>query len=196
MRVQVRQVGISPLLFWDGDAWVTRAAYVEADLHNNGSWTLPDVELTAAGSYRVLLTVDDNNGNTGTWRDYVINNFQVRSSDSAKPVAQVLTPAAGSILSPGTIDISGTATDSDSGVSSVRVQVRQAGISPLLFWDGDAWVTSWAFPEANLNGDDSWTLPDVELTASGSYRVLLTVVDNDGNTGTWRDYVINDFEVQ
>ena len=87
-------------------------------------------------------------------------------------------------------------TDSDSGVSSVRVQVRQVGISPLLFWDGDAWVTSWAFPEANLNGDDSWTLPDVELTASGSYRVLLTVVDNDGNTGTWRDYVINDFEVQ
>ena len=78
----------------------------------------------------------------------------------------------------------------------MRVQVRQVGISPLLFWDGDAWVTSWAFPEANLNGDDSWTLPDVELTASGSYRVLLTVVDNDGNTGTWRDYVINDFEVQ
>ena len=76
--VQVRQVGISPLQFWDGGAWATRPSFVEADLHGDGTWTLPDVDLTEAGRYRVLITASDSSGNIGAWQDYVINNFQVQ----------------------------------------------------------------------------------------------------------------------
>ena len=196
VRVQVRQVGISPLLFWDGDDWVTRSVFVTANLEPNGNWTLPDVELSEVGSYRILLWARDRNGNIASWSNHEVGDFLVRSNDNTPPSAQIAVPTMGSVLDSGGIDVKGTATDAGSGVDRVRVQVRQVGISPLLFWDGDDWVTRSVFLDANLEGDGSWTLPDVELSESGRYRILLWARDGNGNIAGWRDHEVGDFLVQ
>ena len=154
------------------------------------------MELSEAGSYRILLWARDRNGNIASWSKHEVGDFLVRSNDNTPPSAQIAVPTMGSVLDPGVIDVSGTAMDTESGVDRVRVQVRQVGISPLLFWDGEDWVTSSVFLDANLESDGSWTLPDVELSESGRYRILLWARDGNGNIAGWRDHEVGDFLVQ
>lgn len=102
-----------------------------------------------------------------------------------------------SCITPGTIDITGTAFDADSGVNRVRVRVLRIGTAPALFWNGNAWTKTSAFPDAIL--DDSatlWTLPNVDLNVSGNYRIRTIAYDNAGNVANANDNPKTDFSVE
>ena len=95
----------------------------------------------------------------------------------------VVTLTTGTSQPVGPIDLAGGATDDISGVDRVRVLVqnRQTG----EYWNGAAWVANWSWNLATLNGDDTWTLPSVDLNATGTYNVLLWIWDNDNNRADW-----------
>ena len=91
----------------------------------------------------------------------------------------VVTFATATTQLPGAVNLDGGVTDDISGVDRVRVFVRNQQTGE--YWNGTAWVSSWSWNLATLNGDDTWTLPSVDLSTVGSYQVLLWAWDNNNN---------------
>jgi len=143
----------------------------------------------------------DNAGNdafTGTGLSVwpVSTVFSVDIADSALPTAQATNPADNSTQTPGTLDITGTAFDADSGVNRVRVRVQRLDLSPKLYWNGTAWTPTSTYPDADLNDTDTtWTLPSVDLTNTGNYRIHYIVNDNAGNIARVADNPASNFSV-
>lgn len=79
-------------------------------------------------------------------------------------------------------DLVGVAADDESGIDWVKVQIlrerRPSG--PDAFWNGAAWQADPVFLRAIIVGD-TWTIPDVDLTAPDIYRIRIVVRDNAGN---------------
>ena len=105
--------------------------------------------------------------------------IEEESDDTIIPMAEVTLPANGSEVIAAVQDISGAATDADSGVSEVLVRVRRLGAS-AGFWSESGWVAESTWLEATLDGSD-WTLADVDLTEPTDYRVNVRAFDNAGN---------------
>jgi hypothetical protein len=105
-------------------------------------------------------------------------------ADSQAPAASVASPASGQVLSPGTVAITGSATD-NVGVAGVDVGIQNKGTGQWLHADG-TWgayqaqaaglgnpsspTTSWSF---------TWTPP-----ADGSYATSAVARDAAGNRGS------------
>ena len=189
VRVRVQQLGITPRLYWNGNVWSESSAYPDVNLSENATtWTLPNVDLTNPGNYRIQIYAYDNAGNVSTSADNPRTGFAVGVADSELPVAEATSPANASSMSPNTVDITGTAFDADSGISRVRVRVQQLGITPRLYWNGNAWTESSAYPDATVNENGTaWTLPGVDLTNPGNYRIHIYAYDNAGNIATSAD---------
>ena len=81
-------------------------------------------------------------------------------------------------------DLNGTVSDDNSGVDRARIYIRN--INTNEFWNGTAWVPTWSWNLATLNGDNTWTLPSVELTQPGQYLVLMWAWDNNQNQAGWQ----------
>ena len=97
----------------------------------------------------------------------------------------VVTFATSTSQAPGVIDLSGGVTDDISGVDRVRVYVRN--IQTGEYWNGSTFTSTWTWNVATLNGNDTWTLPNVDLTTPGTYQVLHWAWDNDDNLSSWQD---------
>jgi len=197
VRVRVQRLGTSPALYWDGTTWAASNRYNEANISSNGSsWTLPNVDYTISGSYRIQLRVIDNAGNVSTVNENPTNNFTVGELDNTPPSAQTTSPNEGSTLFPSTAEVTGTFSDDLSGVARVRVRLQRLDTSPQQFWNGSTWSNLVSYAEANVSPNDStWTLPDVDFTNPGSYRVRLRVIDNAGNSSGLNDNPRSDFSV-
>ena len=197
VRVRIRQIGVSPSLFWNGSVWTGSSTWVDATLNSNTtSWTLPNVDLTNSGNYRVQLLAYDNAGNIASASENPVTAFSVDIADNTDPIAETTSPADGSSLAPSTLDVSGSLFDADSGANRVRVRIRQIGVSPSLFWNGSVWTGSSTWVDATLNSNTtSWTLPNVDLTNSGNYRVQLLAYDNAGNIASASENPVTAFSV-
>ena len=189
VRVQIQRLDTSPRQYWNGSAWTNAAGFVDASVSANGStWSLANVDLTNPGSYRVRLRAEDNASNLFTGP---FTRFTVAAADSTNPSASVTTP--GSSISAANTDVTGSAFDADSGVDRVRVQIQKIDSIPRLYWNGSAWTTAAGFTEAVVSPNGAaWTLPNVDLTNPGSYRIRLRAHDNAGNvfTGTFSNFTV------
>ena len=140
VQARIQRIGVQPTLFWDGVAWIDTPVFLPATLSNNGtSWDLTDVDLTEPAAYRVHVRAYDNAGNFAAAGDNPRTDFTVISVDETIPSAEATLPADGSEVVAGVHDISGVATDADSGVSEVLVRVRRLGAS-AGFWSESGWV--------------------------------------------------------
>ena len=188
---QVRSVGESPNLFWNGSMFTESSAgsFLPVDFdESTGEWTLTDIDFEI-GTYVVRVNVLDNAGNVATSSEnpattFVVEEFVV--PDTADPFGVATAPADGSTIVEGVYDVSGTASDDDSGVSRVLAQVRSVGVSPNLFWNGSEFSESSAGSFLPVVFDEStgeWTLTDIDFEI-GTYVVRVNVLDNAGNVAT------------
>ena len=77
MRVQ--QIGISATRYWSETQWVSTSTFVDATLNSDGTeWTLPEVNLDAAGNYRVRVIAYDNAGNVSQASQNPGTDFSVK----------------------------------------------------------------------------------------------------------------------
>ena len=183
VRVRIQQLGTSPSRYWNGSTWSDTPTYNEAVLDNFGtSWTLPDVDLSNSGRYRVRLITHDFAGNISRAADIPKSDFLVGVPDTTKPTGMVTWPANGNTIPALPTNITGTATDTGSGVNRVRVRVQQLDVSPARFWDGINWGESSTYLDAELDASGAtWVLPGVDFTDNGRYRIRLVANDNSGN---------------
>ena len=185
---QVRTVGVSPTLFWNGSEFAPSTAGSFRGVSFNeatGEWRLPFVDLSAAGTYEVRVNVRDNAGNVATSAENPGVRFTI--TDDSDPVGVATSPGDGSVNDPGVYDVSGTAFDEGSGVRRVLVQVRTVGVSPTLFWSGSEFSSSATGSFRSVSFDQVtgvWTLPDIDFSAAGTYEVRVNVRDNAGNVAT------------
>ena len=77
VRVRVQQIRISPTRFWAENGWVPNSTFVDATLNGDGTWTVPGVDLDAAGVYRIRVIPTDNAGNTANVLDNPNTDFSV-----------------------------------------------------------------------------------------------------------------------
>ena len=197
VRVRIRQIGVSPSLYWNGSVWTDSATWRDATLNSNAtSWTLPNVDLTNPGNYRVQLLAYDNAGNIASASENPVSVFSVGIVDNTDPLAETTSAADGNSLAQSTLDVTGTLFDADSGANRVRVRIRQIGVSPSLYWNGSVWTDSATWRDATLNSNaTSWTLPNVDLTNPGNYRVQLLAYDNAGNIASASENPVTVFSV-
>ena len=202
IRIRIQQLGVSPALFWNSTAFTPNSTFVDATL-NGTEWTLPNVNLDAAGDYRILLIAHDNAGNVSQASANPRTDFSVFTAsppDEVNPFAETTSPVDGDSNIPIAVtDVTGTASDDNSGVNRVRVRIQQIGISPTRFWAGgtDGWVPNSTFVDTELNNNGTeWTLPGVNLDAAGDYRILLIAHDNAGNISQASANPRTDFSVQ
>ena len=125
--VRVRRLG-ALAGFWSKSGWVAEPKWLEATL-DGSDWTLADVDLTVPAGYRVNVRAFDNAGNHAQSSANPRTDFTVISVDETIPGAEATSPANGSEVIAEVQDISGVATDADSGVSEVLVRVRRLGAS-------------------------------------------------------------------
>ena len=180
VRVRIQRLGTNN--YWDGTAFTAGAKWVDANLSNNNrNWTLPGVNLSNPADYRIQLAVDDNAGNIAWAFENPTTNFTVGSpvQDTTPPVIDFTSSTTQQL---GSVDLTGGVTDDISGVNRVRVLVRNQQTGN--YWNGTSWQPAWRWNLATLNGNDTWTLPNVNLNLSGTYLVQLWAWDNDENVAT------------
>ena len=114
------------------------------------------IELTAAGTYAIVLTVTDDDGATAT--DTVTVTVTEPEPDNLAPTAvATASPLTGD--APLTVSLDGTgSTDADGTIVSYQ----------------------WTYTGGEASGETA----TIELTEAGTYAIVLTVTDNDGATAT------------
>ena len=111
-------------------------------------------------------------------------SFTVPTPAATDTTPPVVTFTTGLNQSPGVRNLTGGVTDDISGVVRMRVNVRN--IQTGEYWDGAAWTATWRWIDPTIAGN-SWTLPNVDLTDTGTYQVLLWAWDNDNNQVSWQN---------
>ena len=132
------------------------------DTSGNGSWakwsytwTLP-----ADGSYTILSRATDNAGNVETPGAGIVVTV-----DNTAPSSSITAPTNNASLSGASYTITGSATDTGSGVAKVDVSTN-GGVS----WNTATGTTSW-----------SYTWP---IDSAGPHKILSRATDNAGNVET------------
>ena len=187
-RVQVTVQNLRTQEYWDGEVWVDDWEWNTAELDGQ-AWTLPDVDLSVAGRYEILLWAFDDSGNRSNWRDNgqtVIRSFSSSPDpqvDTEAPVATLTSPIESSV---GVDTLRGNVTDDLNGVDRVRVLVQN--VQTGQYWDGEQFVDEWSWNLADLDARaETWSLPNVNLDREGTYDVLLWAWDTSEKRSTWED---------
>ena len=146
--------------------------------HINTTLAIDPTSRTAASPRRVAIAEHHGGGAIG---------FSIALRPGPPVIVQDATPPVIDFTSSttqqlGSVDLTGGVTDDISGVNRVRVLVRNQQTGN--YWNGTSWQPAWRWNLATLNGNDTWTLPNVNLNLSGTYLVQLWAWDNDENVAT------------
>ena len=178
--------GFGPISINGVDVGITTANLTNTSLTST-NWNI-NVNLPAAGSYRLYALAVDNAGNdafhgTGLAVWPVNRAYNVASPDAVVPSAQTTNPANAATINPAVRAVTGTASDNSSGVARVRVRLQRSIGTSIEYWNGSAWIATSTFTDAALSDNgNTWSLPSVDLTQTGTYRTLIVATDNAGNT--------------
>jgi hypothetical protein len=129
------------------------------------TWTLT-VDVGSFGNHRLVPRATDSSGNQA-WNSMYVTFVELIAPDTTSPTVKISSPIDGStiILTGDTITIQGTASDAESGVSTVKVRVDTGSYveaTPKAAGDWSTW---------------SVTLPITE----GERRLVPRATDNEGN---------------
>ena len=128
--------------------------------------------------------------------DVQVDGSEFGLSDVRVPFARVTSPVNNGNVTATSIDITGTASDDQSGISRVRVRVQQLGVTPARYWDGTSYTETPGFLDAELSGNGtSWTLPNVLLDDDSDYRIRVITHDHAGNIANASKNPRTDFSV-
>ena len=181
MRVRIRNLQTGN--YWNGTSWQAAWTWVAPTLNGN-TWTLPNVDFDLPGTYATLLYAWDNDGNLANWQGNpqpVITVTAAQANDTTPPV---VTFTSGLNETVGLADLTGGVTDDISGVDRMRVRIRN--LQTGEYWNGTSWQAAWTWVTPTLNGDDTWTLSNVDFDLPGTYATLLYAWDNEDNLATWQ----------
>ena len=179
--VRIQNRNATPWSYWNGSDYVNSPFWNLAQL-NNDQWQVLDVDFTSTGIYRIVLRAFDNEGNHATAADNPAASFTVvATTDNNLPDITLDSPSHGDTLSPQTLDVSGTATDNESGVNRVLVRIQNRNTTPWSYWNGNTYQTNIAWITAQLDGNDNWQVPDVDFTTEGRYLIVIRAFDNNNN---------------
>jgi hypothetical protein len=195
--VRVQRLRVSPAQYWNGTTWTSTSSYPQASLNSDGTaWTLPNVDLTIPGDYRIRVQAFDAAGNKAGATDNPKTDFSVVVPDITIPTAQATIPTDTSTITASVTNITGIASDTQSSVDRVIVRVQRLRVSPAQYWNGTTWTSTSSYPQASLNSDGTaWTLPNVDLTIPGDYRIRVQAFDAAGNKAGATDNPKTDFSV-
>ena len=198
VSVQIRRHTNLGLEFWDGSEWTSTNLFVTARVFSSGNrWSLPAVDLTTPGAYRIRLQARDNAGNVSLGGANPVTRFTVEAPDTTAPAATISSPEHNDIIAPVLRRIYGTSSDSQSGVKSVSVQVRRRANFTVQYWNGTAWQNESVFVFTDRQAAGTrWNLPRVDLTTPGTYRIRLRADDFNGNVSLGGDNPITFFTVE
>ena len=101
--------------------------------------------------------------------------------DVSRPVVVATSPADGWVISAGVRNLSGSASDNDSGVVRVQARIRRLSAGGFQYWNGTRWAAPVHWHTASLSTDGSWVVPNVNFDRAGSYQVVLAGLDAAGN---------------
>ena len=144
-----------------GGSWVT----IASDTASPWATSL-DTTALADGLYDFRAIAIDQTGNSGT--SPIRSNVRI---DNTAPAGSLTTPANGATVGGTSVLISGSYSDTGSGVGSVRFQLRPTG--------GGTWTTIATSTSAPFSAN--W---DATTVTSASYDLQPIVVDGAGNTYT------------
>jgi hypothetical protein len=173
---------------WNGSSFVTGVHTVNPTTYNSGTgawtYTFPNTNFPANGSYSVAVTATDAAGNTS---GAASNGFKY---DTVAPAVAVTFPAAnGSYNAAGWSTIAGTATDVTSGItgaSAINLIITQTAGG--FTWNGSSFVSGvhTVNPTSYNSGTGAWTytFPNTNFPADGTYSVASTATDAAGNTSS------------
>ena len=183
VSVSITRLGESPNLYWTGASWAanTVATALQATVDGSGAWALPGVDLSVAAAYELSIQATDAAGNTSSPLSSTITVGA--PTDTTPPVVTSVTPADGTTVPAGPVDVTVQATDPDSGVKVVRIRIRNNTTGQ--YWNGISWVTNWSWVIAN-NTATGWTVP-VNATDPGDYTALVWAWDNNDNRSSAQD---------
>ena len=181
VRVRLRRLTSAGVEYWNGSSWGSSTVPPFVDLAADGSWTLPDVDLSEGGSYVVQMIARDVEGNASFAADNGVVQFEVGGQDTTGPSVDIVSPTEREVVSLGvTLTIDGTSSDA-SGVDLVRVRIRRSTASGLAYWDGSTWVPTSVWLDVVPDGNGDWQLAGVQNSEIGSYRIQLIGFDGAGN---------------
>jgi hypothetical protein len=144
----------------------TATWYVNASGSLNAAYaTIKNSNASGSSGWGVPVNCADSGGNT-KW-------------DFSPPASTVTVPANGSYQSSLAV-LSGTANDAGSGVSYVKVSIRNQ--TDNLYWTGTAWSGAQMWLAAT--GTTSWTYTAPAWTSGKTYLIQSEATDNAGNIET------------
>ena len=108
----------------------------------------------------------------------------MNSAQAADTTPPVVTFTSATTQNVGLVDLTGGVTDDISGVDRMRVRIRNQQTGE--YWNGATWQAGWTWVTPTLNGDDTWTLSDVDFDVPANYAALLYAWDNEDNLATWQ----------
>ncbi|NNC42248.1 MAG: hypothetical protein HKO03_03270 [Acidimicrobiia bacterium] len=122
---------------------------------------------TAADGLGPSLDVIDVNGDyssASNWQESTQSGGTPGSefSDNTPPTVTITNPPNGSNQSGPDVTISGTAADTQTGVSRVKVMIQRQ--SDSTYWDGTTWVNDWSWVDAT--GTETWSYPLTTLDST------------------------------
>jgi len=142
-------------------------SYQTATPKSTGDWSTWSTKLsiTTTGTHKIQARATDNAGNQN-WYSVTISVTGTVTADTTAPAIKITSPAANQKLAKGTITITGTASDTGSGVKTVQVHV-----------DSGSYVT--ATPKST--GDWSTWSAQLKITSGGTHKIQARATDNAGN---------------
>jgi hypothetical protein len=173
-------------LWWTGTSFSdTSQTFVVASGTTSWSLALPVGKLTSANTYTIMVKATDSLGNTGTSATVSF------TYSTAPPTVTITYPVNGATYNASIFSwkgaITGTASDSLSAVTSVKVSVQQgSGTSSCWTGSGHSFTASCPNYLPVSSGTTKWSLslPASDLTSGDSYKVTAEATDSLGNIGT------------
>lgn len=151
-------------------------------LVNGDTWSV-DLPNLVQGDFELHVRAEDKAGNSSGW---VVRRFGL---DSAAPVVTILTPVSGMVY-PRLTTVSGSAADIGSGVSKVRVSIRNPADGTWWRWRQATWGSTTFSWEENVSiavGTTAWT-QDLPNLPEGSYELFAQAVDNSDKGSAWASH--------
>ncbi|MDA3935732.1 MAG: hypothetical protein PF636_02540, partial [Actinomycetota bacterium] len=158
------------------DIWVVYDIGAAAvDGHIVGSQLIDgDVTVTGPATVTFTATPISSAGSTAG---------QTVQIDAQNPIADTSDPLSSAVLTGSTKQISGTAADAGSGLSSVDVRIRRDGTD---YWNGSAWVgaETWNAATGTTNWAYDWPLDSGQNSGDHAYVITARATDNVARTFT------------